>query len=82
MSGANYLSWYLEFELHLRGQGLVETFAMNGKVSDHDKANALIFIRCHLYESLKVKYLQVRDPLNLWTKLRKRYDHIKTLILP
>ena len=46
-----------------------------------DKANALIFIRRHLHDNLKVQYLMVRDPLELWTKLKERYDHMKSKVL-
>ena len=47
-----------------------------------DKANALIFIRCHLHESMQTQYLSVRDPQTLWKTLKDRYDHTKTVILP
>ena len=44
VSGNNYLSWCLDVELHLQGQGLVETLAVTGKYNEKDEANALIFI--------------------------------------
>ena len=47
-----------------------------------DKANALIFMHRHLHDSLKVQYLMVRDPLELWTKLKERYDHMKSVVFP
>ena len=31
VSGNNYLSWYLDFELHFQGQGLVEILVESGK---------------------------------------------------
>ncbi|XP_060185636.1 uncharacterized protein LOC132615101 [Lycium barbarum] len=37
----------------------------------------MIFLRHHLDEGLKVEYLTVKDPLELWTGLKERYDHIK-----
>ena len=43
---------------------------------------ALIFLRYHLHEDLKIEYLTVKDPLILWTELKKRFDHQKTVILP
>ena len=43
---------------------------------------ALIFLRHHLHEDLKIEYLTVKDPLILWTELKKRFDHQKTVILP
>ena len=47
-----------------------------------DRAKALIFLRHHLHEDLKIEYLTVKDPLSLWTELKKRFDHQKTVILP
>ncbi|XP_015057683.1 uncharacterized protein LOC107003969 [Solanum pennellii] len=43
---------------------------------------AMIFLRHHLDESLKVEYLTVKDPLELWIGLKGRYDHLKTTVLP
>ncbi|XP_015161411.1 uncharacterized protein [Solanum tuberosum] len=42
----------------------------------------MIFLRHHLDESLKVKYLTVKDPLELWIGLKGRYDHLKATVLP
>ena len=42
----------------------------------------MIFFRHHLDESLKVEYLMVKDPLELWIGLKGRYDHLKATILP
>ena len=47
-----------------------------------DRAKALIFLRHHLHEDLKIEYLTVKDSLILWTELKKRFDHQKTVILP
>ena len=51
-------------------------------VNEKDKANALIFMRCYLHDSLKVQYLMVGNFLELWNKLKERYDHMKTMVLP
>ncbi|XP_010694402.3 uncharacterized protein LOC104907206 [Beta vulgaris subsp. vulgaris] len=42
----------------------------------------MIFLRRHLHEGLKIEYLTVKDPQVLWSNLKKRYDHQKTVILP
>ena len=82
VSGNNYLSWCLYVELHLQSQGLVETLAESGKYNEKNKANTLIFIRCHLLDALKTQYLQVRKPFDQWKRLKERYDHTKTVMLP
>ena len=59
----------------------VETLAEDGKSNEKKEANALIFVHRHLPDYLKSQYLQVREPPILWTKLRERYDHTKTVML-
>ncbi|XP_017982368.1 PREDICTED: uncharacterized protein LOC108663281 [Theobroma cacao] len=71
VSGNNYLSWYLDVEMHLQRQGLANAIIIYGNANDKDKANALIFIHRHLHESLKTQYLSVRDPQILWTRLKE-----------
>ena len=75
VSGNNYLSWCLDVELHIQGQGLVKTLVENGKSTENDEANELIFICHHLLDCLKSQYLQVRQPSNLLKRLKERYDH-------
>nr|GEV04821.1 DNA-directed DNA polymerase [Tanacetum cinerariifolium] len=41
------------------------------------KAKAMIFLRHHLHENLKIKYLTVKDPLVLWDHLKDKYEHTK-----
>ncbi|XP_021840247.2 uncharacterized protein [Spinacia oleracea] len=52
------------------------------KATCQDKAKAMIFLRHHLHEGLKTEYLTVKDPQILWSNLKERYDHQKTVILP
>ncbi|CAN4114559.1 unnamed protein product [Withania somnifera] len=82
ISGKNYLSWILDAEIHLRAMGLGNTIINDNEASDQDKAKAMIFLRHHLNEGLKGEYLTIKDPLVLWTSLKDRYDHQKTVILP
>ncbi|KAK5826064.1 hypothetical protein PVK06_020972 [Gossypium arboreum] len=42
----------------------------------------MIFIRHHLHKGLKVEYLTVKDPLELWKNLKEQFDHQKIVILP
>ncbi|KAK3437569.1 hypothetical protein EUGRSUZ_C02227 [Eucalyptus grandis] len=82
VSGKIYLSWCLDMEMHFQGQDLANTIIEDGISNEKDKANALIFIRRHLHESLQTQYLSVRDPHILWRRLKDRYDHTKIVILP
>ena len=82
VNGHNYQSWKLDIELHLQGEGLADALIEDGKAIAKDKVNTLIFMRHHLHDYLNDQYLMVRDPLKLWTKLKERYNHMKTMILP
>ncbi|XP_073137046.1 uncharacterized protein [Henckelia pumila] len=42
----------------------------------------MIFLRHHLHNGLKIEYLTIKDPLDLWNNLKERYSHQKTVILP
>jgi hypothetical protein len=48
----------------------------------HEKAKATIFLRRHIHPDLKMEYLEVKDPLILWTKLRERFGVQKHVMLP
>ncbi|TMW84740.1 hypothetical protein EJD97_024502 [Solanum chilense] len=82
ISGKNYLSWILDAEIHLAAKGLDVTITQGNEASSQDKTKDMIFLRHHLNEGLKIKYLIVKDPLELWTDLKGRYDHLKATVLP
>ncbi|XP_049356433.1 uncharacterized protein LOC125821054 [Solanum verrucosum] len=75
--GNNYLPWVLDAEIHIDAKGLGATITNGNTASSQDKAKAMIFLRHHLDEGLKVEYLTVKDPFELWTGLKERYDHLK-----
>nr|XP_004231656.1 uncharacterized protein LOC101250848 [Solanum lycopersicum] len=81
ISGKNYLSWVLDAEIHLAAKGLDATITQENEASSQDKAKAMILIRHHLDEGLKIEYLTVKDPLKLWTDLKERYDQLKATVL-
>ncbi|XP_021734700.1 uncharacterized protein LOC110701356 [Chenopodium quinoa] len=82
ITGKNYLSWVLDAEIHLDAKGVGEIIEESNEATPHDKAKAMIF-PCHqLHEGLKNEYLTVNGPQILWSNLKERYDHQKTVILP
>ena len=81
-SGRNYLSWVLDAEIHLDAMGLGDTIKEENKASNQNCARAMIFLRHHLDEILKIEYLTVKDPLVLWKNLKERFDHLKMVIHP
>ena len=82
ISGKNYLSWVLDAEINLEAGNLGETIKEGNQRSLQDRVKTLIFLRHNLHEDLKIEYLTVKDPLILLTKLKKRFDHKKIVILP
>ncbi|XP_059292765.1 uncharacterized protein LOC132046217 [Lycium ferocissimum] len=72
----------LDAEIHLDVIGLVDTIKDKNQALNQDRAKAMIFLRHHLDESLKMKYLAVKYPLMLWNNLKDRYDHLKMVMLP
>ena len=82
ISGKNYLSWVLDVKIHLDAMGLQDTIQENDRASNQNRAKAMIFLRHHLDEGLKMEYLTVKDPLVLWNNLKDRYDNLKLVFLP
>nr|XP_016462640.1 PREDICTED: uncharacterized protein LOC107785783 [Nicotiana tabacum] len=82
ISRNNYLPWVLDAEIHLDAKGLGDTIKEGNEASSQDKAKAMIFLRHHLDEGLKSKYLTLKDPFQLWTSLKERYDYLKATVLP
>ena len=75
-SEKSYLSWALDAEIHLDAMGLPDTIQENNQASNQNRAKAMIFLRHHLDEGLKMEYLTVKDPLLLWNNLKDRFDHL------
>ena len=65
ISSKNYLSWILDAEINLEAGNLEETIKKGNQRSLQDRAKALIFLRRHLHEDLKIEYLIIKDPLIL-----------------
>ncbi|XP_071912281.1 uncharacterized protein [Coffea arabica] len=62
--------------------GLGNTIVEENDTSNQNRAKAMIFLRHHLDEGLKVEYLTVKDTLVLWQDLKERFDHLKLVVLP
>ena len=58
------------------------TMKEGNQASLQDRTKTLIFLCHHLHKGLKNEYLTVNDPFTLWSNLKERYDHQKTVILP
>ena len=77
INGDNYLSWALDAEIHLDAMNLGETIKEGNTTSSQEKPKVMIFLRHHLREGLKIEYLTVKSPYELWQSLKERYNHKK-----
>ncbi|GKF65925.1 hypothetical protein Tco_0192442 [Tanacetum coccineum] len=75
------MSWVLNAEIYLAANALGDTIQADKETSVEQKAKAIIFLRHHLYENLKIEYLTIKDPLVLWNHLKDVYEHQKAVIL-
>ncbi|KAM3340749.1 hypothetical protein P3S68_028383 [Capsicum galapagoense] len=81
-SGKNYISWVLDAEIHLDAMGLGDAIKNENTASSQNRAKAMIFLRHHLDEVLKIEYITTKDPLVLWNSLKERFGHLKMIIIP
>lgn len=81
ISGKNYLSWVFDAETHLDAKSIGDAITYGNDSSSQNNTKAMIFLRQHLGEGLKAKYLTLKDSLELWTGLKERYDHLKATVL-
>jgi len=67
ISKNDYSSWILGVEIHLKAMNLIKTIKEENSTSlqDRTKAKAMILIRHHLHEGLKVEYFTIKNPLVL-----------------
>ncbi|XP_061993718.1 uncharacterized protein LOC133711624 [Rosa rugosa] len=82
VSGRNYLKWTQDVKLHLTANKMRSTINVDNIAPEDMKARAMIFIRKHMEEALKVKYLAEEDPRSLWVALEERFNHQRTIYLP
>ncbi|TMW80366.1 hypothetical protein EJD97_020883 [Solanum chilense] len=74
-SGRNYLLWVLDAEIYLDAMGLGGTIKEENKASNQNCARAMIFLRCHLDEILKIEYLTLK--LVIHSKTRYDWMHLR-----
>ncbi|XP_057247293.1 uncharacterized protein LOC104901534 [Beta vulgaris subsp. vulgaris] len=67
-------------EIHLDAKDLGDTIKEENKATSQNKAKAMIFLRHHLHEGLKIEYLTVKDPQVLWSNLKERHNTVKRIL--
>lgn len=82
VSGENYVSWTMDVKLHLISRKLIYAIKPNNTLTDDQNADAMILIRRHLDDVLRMDYTSIQNPRVLWDELASRFDHQKTILLP
>lgn len=77
----NYLAWACKVESHLARNGLSDTIVPGSNCTDAERATTVLFLRCHLGETLKNEFMFEMDPSVLWQSLKDRFDEQKPIIL-
>jgi hypothetical protein len=82
--GSNFLEWLNDAKTVLSAEDLDYTLDDDprGEIFDTYKAQALLLIKRHLDQTLRLRYIQINDPALLWTELKSRFNHQETLFLP
>ncbi|CAL2228221.1 unnamed protein product [Prunus armeniaca] len=63
----------MDAKIHLRANGLGKIIVDGSDASPKENAKAMIFLRRHIHEALKSKYVVVDEPLVLWKALCEIY---------
>ena len=82
--GANFLEWVNDAKAFLAADDLINTLVINDEIEIDPiyKAQAMLLLRRHLSQSLRLQYITVTEPDKLWSLLHARFDHQQTLFLP
>ncbi|KAK9675935.1 hypothetical protein RND81_11G042500, partial [Saponaria officinalis] len=82
VNGQKYPQWKDDIVAHLGAMGLEHTIEEGSWATHQEKQKAHIFIRHHMSEALKNKYIRVRDPNDLLKHLEARFGHHHDVLLP
>ncbi|XP_012829803.1 PREDICTED: uncharacterized protein LOC105950961 [Erythranthe guttata] len=62
VSGENYVSWTMDVKIHLTSKKLRMAIVKENLLNEAQKAEAMILIRRHLDEVLRLEYSSIEDP--------------------
>lgn len=89
--GSNFLEWIHDAKTVLSAEDLARTLqppvastSIDGEVQIPAvcKWQALLLLRRHLDQTLRLQYLEIDDPADLWARLHARFHHQQILFLP
>lgn len=82
--GSNFLEWMNDAKTVLSVEDLARTLdaTTSAELPHVYRWLALLILRRHLDPPLRLQYLQVDDPAELWTQFQAHFHHQQTLYLP
>uniref|UniRef100_A0A0D3EFE8 Protein kinase domain-containing protein n=1 Tax=Brassica oleracea var. oleracea TaxID=109376 RepID=A0A0D3EFE8_BRAOL len=82
ITGENYVGWVTNVKPYLVMKKITETIVIGNKSPPEHIAEAIIFLKKHLDESLTHDYANVEDPAELWLTLKERFVNQRQINLP
>ena len=85
VDGSSYPTWASDVKISLASRCLLATIQepQDGVVlQDNQTYIALALLRFYIHKDLKVKYLMIENPYELWNTPKERYEQQKELIWP
>jgi len=86
VDGTNFLEWINDAKTQLSAENLARTLItpvastsvptnLADNIPEVCKWQALLLLRRHLDQALRLQYLEVDDPADLWAQLHARFHH-------
>jgi hypothetical protein len=85
LDGSNYPTWASDIKITRASRSLLATIQepQTGVVlQDKHTYTALALLLFYIHKDLKLEYLMIENPRELWVTLKERYDQQKELIWP
>jgi hypothetical protein len=85
LDDSNYPTWASDIKIALASRSLSATIQepQDGVIlQDKHIYTALALLRYYIHKDLKLEYLMIDNPRDLWVALKERYDKQKELIWP
>jgi hypothetical protein len=77
LDGSNYPTWVYDIKIALASRCILATIQepqTRVVLQDKQTYTALALLRYYIYNDLKLEYLMIESPRELWVTLKERYD--------
>lgn len=86
-TGSNFSEWTNNVKVFLHAERITQVINKNPRpeeepLPESTKWHTLMVFRRHMDRTLRLQYLHIEDPAELWAELHARYDHHQLMSLP